>query len=214
MDGSCPSDEIIEDFLAAVEQEKGAVAVHCKAGLGRTGSLIACYAMKHYKFKAADFIGWIRLCRPGSILGPQQQFLCDKEPYLHKLSETSPIYKSILPFIQDYKKKEEELIDKFDKLNIKPKTTEMSPEDKKIAKYGDYGQAERLLSSKYKNSSNSPNSHYTTSNISSTTNSYLNGGDKSGHTKKLSNNIPPQYSKGDYVSNLTAKYNMSPQKHN
>jgi len=30
MDGSCPSDEIIEDFLAAVEQEKGAVAVHCK----------------------------------------------------------------------------------------------------------------------------------------------------------------------------------------
>jgi len=47
-----------------------------KAGLGRTGSLIACYAMKHYRFPAAAFIGWIRICRPGSILGPQQNWLC------------------------------------------------------------------------------------------------------------------------------------------
>jgi len=42
-----------------------------QAGLGRTGSLIAMYAMKHYHFPAADFIGWIRIARPGSILGPQ-----------------------------------------------------------------------------------------------------------------------------------------------
>jgi cell division cycle 14 len=33
--------------------------------------------MKHYKFPAAAFIGYIRLCRPGSILGPQQFFLND-----------------------------------------------------------------------------------------------------------------------------------------
>lgn len=51
--------------------------MHCKAGLGRTGTLIACYAMKHYYFPAADFIGWIRICRPGSILGPQQNFLIE-----------------------------------------------------------------------------------------------------------------------------------------
>lgn len=31
--------------------------------------------MKHYRFPAAYFIGWIRLCRAGSILGPQQQWL-------------------------------------------------------------------------------------------------------------------------------------------
>jgi len=32
--------------------------------------------MKHFKFPAEAFIGYIRVCRPGSILGPQQQFLC------------------------------------------------------------------------------------------------------------------------------------------
>ena len=31
--------------------------------------------MKHFGFPPAPFIGWIRIARPGSILGPQQQYL-------------------------------------------------------------------------------------------------------------------------------------------
>ena len=61
---------IQDKFLEIAEKDKSAIGVHCKAGLGRTGSLIGCYAMKHYRFPAAAFIGWIRICRPGSILGP------------------------------------------------------------------------------------------------------------------------------------------------
>eukprot|EP00929_Paragymnodinium_shiwhaense_P112057 TRINITY_DN80316_c0_g1_i1.p1 TRINITY_DN80316_c0_g1~~TRINITY_DN80316_c0_g1_i1.p1 ORF type:complete len:686 (+),score=118.82 TRINITY_DN80316_c0_g1_i1:139-2196(+) len=79
-DGSCPSSEIITKFLYMVEAEAGAVAVHCKAGLGRTCTLMGLYAMKHCQFPARAFIGWARMCRPGSVLGPQQQFLVDMQP--------------------------------------------------------------------------------------------------------------------------------------
>jgi cell division cycle 14 len=71
IDGSTPPDNIVSDFLNLAENEKGGIAIHCKAGLGRTGSLIALYIMKHYGFPPAAFIGWIRIARPGSILGPQ-----------------------------------------------------------------------------------------------------------------------------------------------
>lgn len=78
-DGSCPTRDIISKFLHITEIEPSPVAVHCKAGLGRTGTLIGLYAMKHYHFPARAFIGWNRICRPGSILGPQQQFLVDMQ---------------------------------------------------------------------------------------------------------------------------------------
>ncbi|KAL7430048.1 hypothetical protein ACHAXH_001194 [Discostella pseudostelligera] len=57
----------------------GAVAVHCKAGLGRTGTCIGAYIMKHYKFTAAEIIGYMRICRPGMVIGPQQHFLASIE---------------------------------------------------------------------------------------------------------------------------------------
>ncbi|GFT31718.1 dual specificity protein phosphatase CDC14AB [Nephila pilipes] len=52
------------------------------AGLGRIGTLIACYIMKHYRFTAAEAIAWIRICRPGSIIGHQQLWLEQKQSYL------------------------------------------------------------------------------------------------------------------------------------
>ncbi|MCJ8737620.1 hypothetical protein PDJAM_G00026170 [Pangasius djambal] len=82
VDGSTPSDVIMRRFLHICEGTDGAVAVHCKAGLGRTGTLIGCYLMKHYRFTAAETIAWIRICRPGSIIGPQQHFLEEKQANL------------------------------------------------------------------------------------------------------------------------------------
>ena len=53
MDGSNPPDNIVSDFFNIVEghfakPNAGAIAIHCKAGLGRTGTLIGLWAMKHF----------------------------------------------------------------------------------------------------------------------------------------------------------------------
>lgn len=81
VDGSNPPDDIVQDFLSMCDRHfatpnAGAIAIHCKAGLGRTGTLIGLYAMKYLQMPAEHFIGWIRIARPGSVLGPQQYFLC------------------------------------------------------------------------------------------------------------------------------------------
>eukprot|EP00127_Corallochytrium_limacisporum_P004039 Clim_evm88s156 gene=Clim_evmTU88s156 len=75
VDGSTPSPDIVRRFMDICENAKGVVAVHCKAGLGRTGTLIGLYMMKHYGFTPPETIGWLRVNRPGSVIGPQQHFL-------------------------------------------------------------------------------------------------------------------------------------------
>jgi cell division cycle 14 len=77
VDGSCPSLDILHGVIDAFEQvpPDRSFAVHCKAGLGRTGTCIGGYLMKHYGFTAKEAIAWMRICRPGCVIGPQQQYL-------------------------------------------------------------------------------------------------------------------------------------------
>jgi len=84
VDGTTPSEQIIARFNEICETASGVLAVHCKAGLGRTGSCIGCYMMKHYAWTAAQVIAWLRVCRPGSVIGPQQQFLEQQQSKMWK----------------------------------------------------------------------------------------------------------------------------------
>ena len=90
-DGSTPSNAIAEKFIQICEQAPGTVAVHCKAGLGRTGTCIGLYIMKHYHFSAAETIAWLRLCRPGCVIGPQQHYLKLMEPRMWKLGKLAGV---------------------------------------------------------------------------------------------------------------------------
>lgn len=93
LDGSCPTREIINKFLYIAENEPGAIGVHCKAGLGRTGTLIGLWSQKHYQFPGRAFIGWNRICRPGAILGPQQQFLVEMQ---QEMFQAGQVYRANL----------------------------------------------------------------------------------------------------------------------
>ena len=75
-DDSLPQPAPLLAFLDAVAAADGAVAVHCTEGLGRTGTLAAAHLMAAHGFSAREAMGWLRVVRPGSVVGAQQHFLC------------------------------------------------------------------------------------------------------------------------------------------
>lgn len=67
-DYGAPTIQQINEFLAFLDaaDSDGAVAVHCYAGQGRTGALLAC-ALVHQGLSAEEAIRIIRAKRPPSI---------------------------------------------------------------------------------------------------------------------------------------------------
>eukprot|EP00961_Rhodomonas_salina_P274844 3712982-Rhodomonas_salina.1 len=84
-EGATPSEAVVDKFLKIAEASKAPIAVHCESGLGPTPTLIGMYMMKHLDFTADEAIAWLRICRPGSVIGPQQRFLEQQEQHMRSL---------------------------------------------------------------------------------------------------------------------------------
>jgi len=76
-DYTTPDIKIIKKFMNLINNTSydDLVAVHCKAGLGRTGLLICIWLILKLNFTPINAITYIRLIRPGSIMGYQGFFL-------------------------------------------------------------------------------------------------------------------------------------------
>ncbi|MCV0372869.1 MAG: dual specificity protein phosphatase family protein [Nitrosarchaeum sp.] len=65
--------DMVVDFIQKKISENQAVMVHCAAGMGRAGTILACYLVKYQKYSAQDAIKKVRKERPGSIQSEVQE---------------------------------------------------------------------------------------------------------------------------------------------
>ncbi len=62
------------DFVDKMIKEDNPVLIHCAAGKGRTGLMLAAYLIKYNKLNVEDAINKVRMLRPGSIQSIYQEY--------------------------------------------------------------------------------------------------------------------------------------------
>lgn len=75
-DMTAPNTDVVLRSVQVMDmhvRSSGRVLVHCHAGLGRTGLLIACYMIYAGKMSSDNAIKMVRMCRPGSVQTSSQE---------------------------------------------------------------------------------------------------------------------------------------------
>ncbi len=65
-------DQIV-DFIQEQIKNDEPIMVHCAAGAGRTGTILACFLIKYHNLSAKNAIEKVRKERPGSIQSESQE---------------------------------------------------------------------------------------------------------------------------------------------
>jgi protein tyrosine phosphatase domain-containing protein 1 len=68
----------LQSFVTQLVFHPPKVAVHCHAGLGRTGVLMSCYLVYYLRVRSNDALRYVRLKRPNSVQ-TRRQIDCVKE---------------------------------------------------------------------------------------------------------------------------------------
>lgn len=89
VDGSIPEEKDLENFIKLAEElkleiENGKnVVIHCRGGLGRTGTLASCILVL-FGFSPKDAIEEVRKCRKGTVENEIQEKFVENFPELLK----------------------------------------------------------------------------------------------------------------------------------
>ncbi len=83
-DFQAPPEEVFRPALAltlAAAQEGHTIAIHCHAGIGRTGSFAACLAKMVFGMTGTAAVAWVRQFIPDAVENAAQyQFVLDFDP--------------------------------------------------------------------------------------------------------------------------------------
>ncbi|MGQ0795097.1 MAG: dual specificity protein phosphatase 23 [Nitrosopumilaceae archaeon] len=61
------------DYIHERIQNNEPTMIHCAAGIGRTGTILACYLIKYHKLSTEEAISRVRKERPGSVQSESQE---------------------------------------------------------------------------------------------------------------------------------------------
>lgn len=74
-DGQAPPFELVSHFKELCKGIRTGIGFHCKAGMGRTGTMIVIYLNERFGVKVKEAVAWVKMCRPGSINRIQYEYL-------------------------------------------------------------------------------------------------------------------------------------------